>query len=196
MDPDSDINTVPISVLFVHIERCERLLRHPLLLSRLPDGGKSIRARHTLYVAERKRREANDDAATLAKSVDDAVGSPRHVKEVLSTDSVPKGMDMMPHGINVSSRELDSNNNDETNMEESYKEAVHAMTEKYRNYRIPVEEIVRRTFGGSLSEAEIQRILDDVPPNYFLTHDETLSVQRKLLAEERLDALDMLRRQQ
>ncbi|ORC88479.1 putative protein kinase [Trypanosoma theileri] len=195
MDADSDVNTLPTHLLLVHIERCERLLSHPLLLSRLPDGGESIRARHTLFVAERKRREANGDAAIVAKSVDAVVP---HCKEkgVSSTDDLLKGMDMNPRETNISCRQFDSKNILDRNTEESYKEAVQAMTEKYRHYRIPVEAIVRRTFGGSLSETEIQRILDDVPPNYFLTHDETMSLQRKLLKEERLDALEMLRRQQ
>ncbi|KAF8302687.1 hypothetical protein TcYC6_0043060 [Trypanosoma cruzi] len=200
MDTEGDVTQMELSALLVHIERCERLLRHPTLLSRLPDEGETIRSRHALYVAERSRREVGGDASSSRKENDAVEGSVRQVERqisqmTLSTEEKSEKTATMPMECHASLNTDGWTVGAGGKAVESYEDVARAVGEKHRHSRIPVEMIVRQTFGGSLCEAEIQRMLCDVPPNFFLTHDETISMQRKLLSEERLEALTRLRNQ-
>ncbi|RNF13990.1 putative protein kinase [Trypanosoma conorhini] len=193
MDADEDVAKLSPAALLVRVQRCERLLSHPTLLSRLPDGGAAIRGRHALCVAERARREAAGDAASAT----------RQQEAVRPVEGQARGMTTAPEGLseaaaggragchaspNTSERSVD----EEETAAESYEDVARAVGEKHRHSRVPVETIVRQTFEGSLCEAEIQRMLHDVPPNFFLTYDETVSMQRSLLAGERHEALKRL----
>ncbi|KAG8347196.1 hypothetical protein ERJ75_000823800 [Trypanosoma vivax] len=153
MDKECDVETLSLPELNAKIERCERLLQHPALLGRLPDGGEGIRSRHALYVSEKAKR----------------------VEEAPRADAIPTTEEIPSPG--------------------SYEEAARAVGERHRDFRVPVEEVVRRTFGGSLCESEIQRILSDVPPNFFLTYGETLQMEQRIMAQEREATLERLRRQ-
>lgn len=76
-----------------------------------------------------------------------------------------------------------------------YMSNVAAIMDKYRDRRIPVEETVRRMYGGSISEREMQRIVSEVPPNYFLTYSETLEREREMAKQARREELEKLRQQ-
>ncbi|ESL08462.1 hypothetical protein TRSC58_03835 [Trypanosoma rangeli SC58] len=197
---DDDVRKMTSSALQVHIQRCERLLSHPTILGRLPDGGAAIRDRHALYVAERSRREAAGDTSSGTTEQDAAEEAVRQVEQQVSQ------MTISPEAASkqTTERRAECNaslNTGEWSVEEgeraaeSYEDAARAIGEKHRHSRVPVETIVRQTFGGSLCEAEIQRMLHDVPPNFFLTYEETISMQRRLLAEERQEALKRLQQQ-
>ncbi|KEG13822.1 putative protein kinase [Trypanosoma grayi] len=201
METNSDVTEIKYELLLVHIERCERLLRHPTLLSRLPDGGEGIRQRHALYVAELSRRCAKDEATTTMREVDKAEVSAQYEEEQSYRTSASAVVEQqVTENTRVKCSAPSSNDAgkepNQANVAESDEKVACAVSEKYKHCRVPVEEIVRRTFGGSLCEAEIQRILNDVPPNFFLTHEETLLMQQKRVEEERLETLERLRRQQ
>lgn len=66
------------------------------------------------------------------------------------------------------------------------------LAEKYRDYRCPIEEKIREIYEGALSEREIQRILDDIPTNYFLTLRETEEMNKRNLSERRKHELEEL----
>lgn len=157
--------TLPTAELRVHIQRCERLLQHPELLERLQDKGASIKERLERFSGELSRRDASVKAHANSSA------------EKLNTRA----------------------GNDEEKLAEvkvlSQAEDQRQIAEKYKDRRVPVEEIVRRAYGGSLSEKEIQRILADVPPNFFLTYTETLAMQTAAAKEARKEELRRLRAQ-
>lgn len=70
---------------------------------------------------------------------------------------------------------------------------VMAIVEKYKNYRSSVEDKVRQMYEGALTEKEIERILQDIPPNYLLTLPETEEMSRNLLQVRRKYELENLR---
>lgn len=86
---------------------------------------------------------------------------------------------------------LDSTGSDE----EEVRKNTAVIVQKYRNYRVDVEAKVRKMYEGSLSEREIQKILEDIPPNYLLTFDETYEMEKKLIKERRKEELANLRLQ-
>ncbi|SCU64277.1 uncharacterized protein TEOVI_000582000 [Trypanosoma equiperdum] len=182
MDKDVDVTKLTAQALQVHIERCERLMKQPALLSRLPDGGNGIRERYSKYLAEVERRKTNGAASALTaqKDGDDEV---RDEDEAQSRPAAVEGC------------QDEKTVGDTTTAEVTYEEEARAIGERHRHFRVPVEEIVRRTFGGSLCDSELQRIINDVPPGFFLTYEETMSMERKLMEEERAETLERLRRQ-
>ncbi|RNE99461.1 putative protein kinase [Trypanosoma rangeli] len=200
MDADDDVRKMAPSALHAHIQRCERLLSHPTLLGRLPDGGAAIRGRHALYVAERSRREAVGDASSGTTEQDAAEEAVRQVEQqicqiTISPEAASKQTADKWAECHASPNTGEWGVEEGERAVESYGDAARAIGEKHRHSPVPVETIVRQTFGGSLCEAEIQRMLHDVPPNFFLTYEETTSMQRRLLAEERQEALKRLQQQ-
>lgn len=80
----------------------------------------------------------------------------------------------------------------ENNDEEFHKNTA-AIVQKYSNYRVDVEAKVRKMYEGSLSEREIQKILEDIPSNYLLTFNETCEMEKNMIKERRKEELANLR---
>nr|CCC95235.1 unnamed protein product [Trypanosoma congolense IL3000] len=182
MGKDVDVAKLTSLELQAHVERCERLLKHPSLLSRLPDGGSEIVERRTRYLKEIERRESSGEGGIstgeAARESSDGNGGPG--TPTPQVEMVAENGDVRLNKAPLA----------------TYEEEARVIGERYRHSKVPVEAIVRRTFGGSLCEAEIQRILSDVPHNFFLTHDETIRMERRLMEEERAEMLRRLQRQQ
>lgn len=156
-----DAASLSTAALHLHWQRCERLIRHPSLLRRLPDGGASIHRRHATFCSEIERR------AALKSDADDA-------QEIVQ-------------------RKIEHEAALQRESEETVAKAK--LTEKYKDTRVSVEATVRRMYEGMITESEIQRIIKEVPTNYFLTHAETVEQQKKLALANRKDDLARLRQQ-
>ncbi|CCW68381.1 unnamed protein product [Phytomonas sp. Hart1] len=179
--PDTSIMLT--AELKVHIERCERLIRQEALLERLPDKGAGVKHRYNAYLAEMEIRE------NLQKKQEFQSGNINEEKEY---NKAPVGVSLendKAHSPKV------SNEKDMMRMETNYATHLRIIEEKYNDVRIPVEKIVRRMYEGSLKEAEIQRILNDMPPKYFLTHRETCERAREMAKRTREKELQRLKQQ-
>lgn len=148
-----------------HLHRCERLLRYPALLERLPDKGSGIRQRYEIFTTELKRRETFSEATEPTATPSGPVDKQSEAQE----------LSMLPEDTDAAQ--------------------LHAIEQKYRDYRVPVEHHVRRMYGGSISEREIQRILEDVPPTYFMTFAETRAMEKAFAQRSRAEELQRLRQQ-
>ncbi|EPY28813.1 hypothetical protein STCU_01608 [Strigomonas culicis] len=160
-----DETALPVAELRVHVGRCDRLLQHPALLQRLQDRGDSIRERHARFSKELARREA---------SRQERADGQRDTEDAKQRNEQEQLREAAPLSQAEDQRQL---------------------VEKYKDRRVPVEDTVRRAYGGSLSEREIQRILADVPTNYFLTYTETVEMQKTAAKEARKEELRRLRMQ-
>ncbi|CCW63535.1 unnamed protein product [Phytomonas sp. EM1] len=177
--PDTSI--MQTAELRAHIERCERLMRQEALLERLPDRGAGVKHRYSIYTAELERRKneqelQNGENNAEKEGCGSSVGAPLGVGKVNSPAKV-RNEETMPY------------------MDPNYATQLRIIEEKYQDVRIPVEKIVRRMYEGSLSETEIQRILKDIPPKYFLTHRETCERMRELARRAREEELQKLKQQ-
>lgn len=65
---------------------------------------------------------------------------------------------------------------------------------KYRSYRVSVEKRVRDMYEGSLSEKEIQKIIEDVPSTFLLTQEETEAMEQAIVRQRRKAELEKLRK--
>ncbi|KPI84760.1 hypothetical protein ABL78_6178 [Leptomonas seymouri] len=157
--------------LRINLERCARLIDHPSLLQRLPDHGEGIRHRHVLFTKEVERREIES------------------AKAKTTTDEAPPTTEAL---------ERRRRDNETAQLAEASKmatspaDAAREIGEKYKHCRVSVEDTVRRMYEGVVSEAEVQRIVQSVPPSYFLTYEETCAMERRLAKEARRAELQKL----
>jgi hypothetical protein len=166
---EAEVRAMSTAELRVNLERCSRLVGHPSLLQRLPDGGAGIRHRYDLLTAELKHRED-------------------YSPEPQSTS--------VEGGTTVSAAEQRRRDNEADKLAEAQAstpaDAAREMGEKYRTYRVPVEATVRAMYEGAICEAELQRIIQSVPPGFFLTYEETCAMEKKLAKEARKAELQKL----
>ncbi|EPY43798.1 hypothetical protein AGDE_00123 [Angomonas deanei] len=76
-----------------------------------------------------------------------------------------------------------------------YREEAIKIGDKYKDRRVPVESTVRRMYEGVLSEQQIQKIIQEVPENFFLTRTETIEMEKENYNERRRLELARLREQ-
>ncbi|KPA77114.1 hypothetical protein ABB37_07429 [Leptomonas pyrrhocoris] len=169
---EAEVRAMSTAEVRVNLERCTRLVGHPSLLQRLPDHGNAIRHRHALFTEELARREA--ESANASTSTADVL-SASPTKEQRRRDNEVVQLAEATAGTTT-----------------SRVDATREIGEKYRDYRVPVEATVRRMYEGAISEAELQRILQSVPPTYFLTYEETCAMERSLAKEARKAELQKL----
>lgn len=168
---EAEVKEMSTAELRVNVERCTRLIAHPALLQRLPDKGESIHHRHSLFTAELARRES-----TVATTGVDGTTPQLSAKEQRRRDNESAMLAEATGGAGVSLPV----------------DAAREMGEKYKTYRVPVEETVRRMYEGAISETELQRIIQSVPAGYFLTYEETCAMEKKLAKEARKAELQKL----
>lgn len=69
---------------------------------------------------------------------------------------------------------------------------VASIIQKYKDYRVNIEEKVREMYEGTLSEQEIQKMLEVLPPSFLLTWEETREMEKKMIKEQRKSELSKL----
>ncbi|KAK7198897.1 hypothetical protein NESM_000856300 [Novymonas esmeraldas] len=163
---EADVAAMSTAEVRANLERCARLVTHAALLHRLPDGGASIRHRHTLFTNELEQRRVTGEA----KAAEVAAAAPAAVEERKRSNEAAL---LSESGSTATS-------------------AAREMAEKYRDQRVDVEATVRRMYEGAVSEGEIQRIIHSVPPHFFLTYAETCEMERQLAKEARRAELQKL----
>ncbi|KAG5483953.1 hypothetical protein CUR178_06951 [Leishmania enriettii] len=164
---EAEVRELSTAEIRVNLERCSRLVSQTSLLQRLRDGGESIRRRRELFSKELERRcvvetSSSDTRAHLASS----------------TSMEDRKQDNETALLAESAR--------------SFTDAAQEIAKKYKDQRIDVEATVRGMYEGVLSETEIQRILQSVPPRFFLTYAETCERERQLAVEARKAELHKL----
>ncbi|AYU76899.1 hypothetical protein LdCL_110018800 [Leishmania donovani] len=164
---EAEVRELSTAEIRLNLERCSRLLSQASLLRRLRDGGEGIRRRSQLFAKELKRRHrveaANGDASTRL--------TPSTLTEALKRDNEAAILSESTHNATDAAREI---------------------AQKYKDHRVDVEATVRRMYEGILSESEIQRILQSVPPRFFLTYAETCEMERQLARDARKAELQKL----
>lgn len=164
---NAEVRELSTAEIRLNLERCSRLLSQASLLQRLRDGGEGIRRRSELFTKELERRRtveaANCDASAQL--------APSTLIEALKRDNEAAFLSESTHNSTDAAREI---------------------AQKYKDQRIDVEATVRRMYEGILSEGEIQRILQSVPPRFFLTYSETCEMERQLARDARKAELQNL----
>ncbi|KAL7702948.1 hypothetical protein N2W54_005353 [Lotmaria passim] len=165
---EAEVREMSTAELRVNLERCIRLVGYPSLLQQLPDGGEGIRHRHSLFTEELRRREneSNYAAATSSSSCSTASAQAQRKRD---NEAVKLAEAAVPTA-----------------------DAAREIGEKYKDMRVSVDATVRRMYDGALSETELQRIIQSVPPGYFLTYAETCAMEKNLAKEARKEELRKL----
>jgi len=168
-----DPSTLSTAELQQHVERCARLMKHAALLDRLPDHGAGIKERHLRFTEElaaRASRKAETPSTETSAEEGPSSSSAKRANEE----------DALRAELSSAATRL---------------AAQAAVMKKYEDHRVSVEANVRRMYEGTLSEREIQRVIDEVPPTFFLTYRETQEMAKESAKQARRDELQRLRAQ-
>ena len=68
------------------------------------------------------------------------------------------------------------------------------MGEKYKHFRVDARDELKKTFRSQLCEEEVARMCSAVEPNYLLSYDETIKMEKEIADFLRREELQAMKR--
>ena len=154
------------------VERCKRILAQTSVVQRLPDRGAKLETR----LAQLKK-----DLESLTIS---AEAAPSLCGEAASKSECP------PAAATGASSSPPSHGRSE----EDEKKFLLEMGEKYKHFRVDARDELKKTFRSQLCEEEVARMCSAVEPNYLLSYDETIKMEKEIADFLRREELQAMKR--